>query len=350
MTASQKTGPKVWFVVPRGGGAAGRLAEGVSRSPINRATCSLISCIFSPGKTSTFIVMSHRGRNIMRITERFLPVNSAAHRLNVIAHTQKQQLEYPATQQNRFKTSSLKFSIPFLAALLVSPGCFAEEDDTDYHFRPFWVEPADRVELGSGHLVGGIDYEKRPEKGSRSRTTLPLEATLGLGYGFSTVLALDGGSHSVFDDNTTSNSASREMKLRYSFPEWNGMNFMVLTGVERPTGGGTSTYSNGFSFAIDTSLGTVGIGQVWDRKRPEDARGGEETAVNLFRTGLGSDQKWALGGEMRFARASDNQNYSRWLLGVGRVVGKGLMADFALGGTLEQHDSYRATAGLSWFF
>lgn len=266
-------------------------------------------------------------------------------------HTTKRiQPVNTATQHNSGRFSSLKYSTPVLAALLFPADVLANEDETDFHFRPFWIEPADKVDLGSGHLVGGIDYEKRPDPNSRSRTAVPLEATLGLGYGFSTVLALEGGAHSVFDDNTNSSAASREMKLRYSFPEWNGINFMVLTGAERLTGNGSTLYSNGFSIAIDTALGTVGIGQLWDRKRPEDARGGEETAINLFRTGLGSDQKWALGGEMRYARASDNQNLSRWMLGVGRVVGKGLMADFALGGTLEHPEAYSATAGLSLYF
>ncbi|MEI7611637.1 MAG: hypothetical protein WCK63_01945 [Betaproteobacteria bacterium] len=242
------------------------------------------------------------------------------------------------------------FALSLLAALLGSPYCLAEEDDTDFHFRPFWVEPADRVELGSGHLVGGIDHQTHPAKGELRRTAAPLELTTGLGLGFSAVVATEGGARSVFDNNTNSSSANREMKLRYSFPEWKGINFLVMTGVVRPTGNGESTHSNGFSLAIDTPIGTVGIGQLWNRKRAEDVRGGEETAINLFRTGLGSDQKWALGGEMRYARAADNQNYSRWLLGVGRVVGKGLMADFAFGGTQQQHDSHRLTAGLSWFF
>ncbi|WP_319241525.1 hypothetical protein [uncultured Propionivibrio sp.] len=236
------------------------------------------------------------------------------------------------------------------ASLFSATSCFAEEDETDYHFRPFWVEPADRVEFGSGHLVGGIDHETHPERGSRRSTTMPLEATLGLGYGFSTVIAFDGGARSVFDDNSTSSSANREMKLRYSFPEWNGINVLVMTGVERPTSGQNSRLSNGISAAIDTSFGTVGIGQLWERKRPEDVRAGQESAVNLFRTGLGNDGKWALGGELRYARTAENENLRRWLLGVGRVVGKGVMADFAVGGTFQHSNAHRVTAGLSWFF
>ena len=249
--------------------------------------------------------------------------------------------------------SATKITLPgaLLASLTIAaPACFAEEEEVDYHFRPFWVEPADRVELGSGHLVGGIDHERKPERGTRRGTTLPLEATIGLGYGFSTVLALEGGARSVFDDNSTSSSASREMKLRYSFPEWNGINLMVMTGVERPTGEKSSTFSNGVSMAIDTRFGTIGIGQLWERKRPEDVRRGEESAINLFKTGLGADGKWALGGEMRYARTPDNEKLSRWLLGVGRVVAKGVMADFAIGGTLEHPESKRVTAGFSWFF
>lgn len=170
------------------------------------------------------------------------------------------------------KASSPVFRLTAVAAmtasLLFPSVCLAEEDDTDYHFRPFWVEPADRVEFGSGHLVGGIDHETRPERGSRRSTVMPLEATIGLGYGFSTVLAFDGGARSVFDDNSTSSSANREMKLRYSFPEWKGINVLLMTGVERPTSGQHSRLSNGIAAAIDTPFGTVGIGQLWERKRP----------------------------------------------------------------------------------
>ena len=247
---------------------------------------------------------------------------------------------------------SLRLVFPFalLASLLAAPACFADEEEVDYHFRPFWVEPADRVEFGNGHLVGGVDYERHPERGSKRRIGTPLEATIGLGLGFSTVLAFEGGARNVFDDNSTSSSASREMKLRYSFPEWHGINFLVMTGVERPTGSQNSRISNGFSMMIDTAVGTVGIGQVWERKRPEDLRVGQETALNFFRTGLGVDEKWALGGEMRYARTAENEHLRRWLVGVGRVVAKGVMADFAVGGTLQHSDSHRVTAGLSWFF
>lgn len=240
--------------------------------------------------------------------------------------------------------------LALLAPALVAPNCFAAEEEVDYHFRPFWVEPADRVEWGSGHLVGGVDYERHPVQGSKSRTSMPLEATLGIGYGFSTVLAFDGGSRSVFDDNSTSSSANRAAKLRYSFPEWNGVNFLIMTGVDRPTGSQSSKISNGFSTMIDTAVGTIGIGQLWERKRPEDLRAGQETGVNFFRTGLGADGKWALGGEMRYARTADNENLRRWLVGAGRVIARGVMADFAIGSTLQHSDTRRVTAGLSWFF
>lgn len=253
-------------------------------------------------------------------------------------------------KNRRSSMTSMSAVAAMLVSAFFSPFCLAEEDEIDYHFRPFWVEPADRVELGSGHLIAGIDHETHPARGSRRSTTVPLEATLGLGYGFSTVLAVDGGARSVFDDNSTSSSANREMKLRYSFPEWKGINLLVMTGVERPTGGQSSRMSNGVSMAIDTSFGTIGLGQVWERKRPEDLRRGEESAINLFRTGLGSSGKWAVGGEMRYAKTAENENLKRWLVGVGRVVGKGVMADFALGGTLQHSRTHRVTAGLSWFF
>ncbi len=236
------------------------------------------------------------------------------------------------------------------ASLSLSAHCFAEEEAQDYHFRPFWIEPADRVELGSGHLMGGMAYEKRPETGTQRRTTAPLELTLGLGYGFSAVVMKEAAVRTVFDDNSTGSAAEREMKLRYSFPEWNGVHLLAMTGVSRPTGNANSRFFNGLSLAIDTPAGTIGAAQVWERKAPEDPRVGTQSAINLFRTGLGRDGHWAAGGEIRYVRTAHNEKLTHWMLGVGRVVGKGVMADLAVGSRFEHSASRLITAGLAWFF
>ena len=234
---------------------------------------------------------------------------------------------------------------------LAGPGqAEATEEDDDFHFRPFWVEPADRVDFGHGHLVGGIDHEMKPEKGTRQRTALPLEATLGLGAGFSVVLVTESGAMSIMDDHSRDHGVTRAAKLRYSLPEWNGLHFMVLAGADQASGHGDTTRSTGYSLALDTAIGTFGWGQTWDRQRPEDVRSGKEAALNLFRTGLGGDGRWALGGEIRHAHLASGTTVNYWLLGVGRVVGKGLMADLAVGAGSGDQAARRITAGLSWFF
>lgn len=243
------------------------------------------------------------------------------------------------------------FGLTLLSAATFTITCAqAEEAEHDFHFRPFWVEPADRIEFGHGHLVGGMDNENKPEKGVRNTTALPLEATLGLGQGFSIMLATDVAARSVLDSNVTSTSANREVKLRYSFPEWEGSHFMLVGGIAKPTGGAQSTQSAGFSIAIDTDVGTVGIGQAWYPKRTQDVRTGSESAINLFRTGLGSDHKWGLAGELRYAKTSANESLGYWMLGVGRVIANGVMADVAIAGTGGSYSSSRITSGLSWFF
>lgn len=240
-------------------------------------------------------------------------------------------------------------AVGLLSALSAMPA-IADEDDTDFHFRPFWVEPADRVDFGHGHLVAGVDHDRRPEPGMKRRTALPLEATLGLAWGFSTVLALEGGAHGVFDNNTSTASASREVKLRYSLPEWQGIHFLMFTGFDRPTGGNKRTVSNGYSVAFDTLKGTVGLGQSWDRRHAGEARAGRESAINYFQAGLGSDSKWAAGGELRAVRTAEDTRQSLWLIGIGRIVGKGLMADLAIGGDFERAAGKRVTAGISYYY
>lgn len=238
----------------------------------------------------------------------------------------------------------------FAALTIPVPAAFATEDQPDMHFRPFGIEPADRTEWGSGHLIVGVDRELKPEKGTRHRTTLPMEATIGLPAGFSMVLALEGGAHTAFDDGHTSSRASREALLKYSLPEWHGVHFAVMTGISRYTDEGGHTHSRGYSLTIDTPLGDLGFGQSWDRQRPAERHGGRETGINLFKLGLGPDGRWGLGGELRRVLTANDERLNHWLFGVARIVGHGLLADVAIGGTTGDNHARRITAGLSWFF
>lgn len=245
------------------------------------------------------------------------------------------------------KNTSLALAVCLLASALPSRG---DEDRPDMHFRPFGIEPADRTEWGHGHLVGGLDRELKPERGTRHRTTLPLEATLGLPAGFSVVMGLEGGAHTVFDDGHASSAASREGLLKYSLPEWKGVHFAVMTGLSRLTGGDQHTHSRGYALTIDTPVGDLGFGQSWDRKRPVERHGGRETGINLFRLGLGPDGRWGVGGEVRRVLTGNDERLNHWLFGVARIVGRGLLADVAIGGTTGDNHARRLTAGLSWFF
>lgn len=227
----------------------------------------------------------------------------------------------------------------------------SEDDDEDFHFRPFWVEPADRIEWGHGHLVAGVDHEQRPANGARRRIGTPLEGTFGIGWGFSAVLALEGGAQSVFDQQANSHSANRAVKLRYSLPEWQSLHFMVLSSLAWESGNQRRDHSSGYALAWDIAPNLVlSHGQSWQLRQSDDARRGREWGVNLFRSGLGNDGRWALGGEWRETFSPDNTHQRTYLLGLGRVVGKGLMADLAIGRTLADSNTRRLTAGLSWFY
>lgn len=238
----------------------------------------------------------------------------------------------------------------FVALTVPVPAAFAAEEQPDMHFRPFGIEPADRTEWGNGHLIVGIDRELKPEKGTRHRTTLPMEATIGLPAGFSTVLALEWGAHTAFDDGHTSSRASREALLKYSLPEWHGVHFAVMAGISRYSNEASHTHSRGYSLTVDTPLGDLGFGQSWDRQRPAERHGGRETGINLFKLGLGPDGRWGVGGELRWVNTANDERLNHWLLGIARIVGHGLLADVAIGGTTGDNHARRLTAGLSWFF
>lgn len=238
--------------------------------------------------------------------------------------------------------TALLYSLP-LSAL-------AEEEEVDFHFRPFWVEPADRIEFGHGHFVMGLDYERQPEPGVRRRASLPLETTLGLGAGFSTVLAMEGAAYGQADLAPHHRATDREIKLRYSLPAWEGFNFLVFGGMSRLTGHDNASYSRGYAVAADLPVGTLSWSQTWDRKRPEEGLAQREQAVNFFRTGLGQDGRWAAGAEWHRLVSGIGHTHDFWLAGVGRVIGKNLMADVAIGGDTHHAGNRRLTTGLSWFF
>jgi hypothetical protein len=239
-----------------------------------------------------------------------------------------------------------------LALMLAGLSLAHADEQPDMHFRPFGIEPADRTEWGHGHLVGGIDHELHPAPGTHHRTVTPLEATVGLPAGFSLVLGLEGSARTVFDDHSRSSNTGREALLKYSLPTPEGIHVALLAGVNQRSGQ-PHQHSQGYAVTLDTPIGDLGFGQTWDRRPPGEPHGGRESGINLFRLGLGADGRWGVGGELRHARLPSDASLDHWLLGVARIVGHGLLADVAIGGTRSadhQLQSRRVTAGLSWFF
>jgi hypothetical protein len=237
-----------------------------------------------------------------------------------------------------------------LPALLTGSRLALAEADIDYHFRAFWVEPADRMELGQGHLVAGINHETRPNTDPRQRTSLPMEATLGLGAGFGLVLGMEGSAAATLQDGSSTAAAHREARLRYSFPEWRGVHTLLMVGTSQFTGDDAPRFSQGYAIALDTDAGTLGFGQTWGREHAADLQRPQETGLNFFKVGLGSDGRWAAGTELRWENSGAGLQSRHWLLGVGRILRKGLMADVAVGGSSGDDSARRITAGLSFFF
>lgn len=240
--------------------------------------------------------------------------------------------------------------ITLCVGTLLAPGAWAEEDRPDMHFRPFAIEPGDRVEWGQGHLVAGLDLERRPEPNIQHRFTMPLEATVGLPAGFVAVLAFDGAARTLFNDGATSSQGSRETLLKYAFPEWRGIHFAVMAARARRNNDAIPMDSHGYTVTFDTAWGDMGFSQSWDRPTPPDNHGGREIGINLFRLGLGTDGKWGLAGEARHVNAANDQRIDHWLFGVARIVGRGVLVDLAVGGESGDAHGRRLTTGVGWFF
>lgn len=220
-------------------------------------------------------------------------------------------------------------------------------EDVDMHFRPFGIEPADRTDWGHGHLVAGIDRETRPEPGTRRRTTLPMEATIGLPGGFSTVLGIEGLARTRMDDGTAQTAATREALLKYSLPTQGNLHLAAFGGISRKSGENDHTHSLGASMTLDTEIGDIGAGFSSSRKRPNEPHGGREAGINWFRL---LDSGWAFGTELRRVHGANGEKLNHWLAGVGRVVGRGVLLDAALGGVRGDSGGQRITFGVSYFY
>lgn len=235
------------------------------------------------------------------------------------------------------------------AALLVAAaagGAHAGGPD-DMHFRPFGIEPADRVDWGHGHLVVGVDRETRPEPGTERRSTLPMEATIGLPAGFTAVLGVEGLIRTRRDDGNAEGGSTREALLKYALPAQGNLHLAVFTGLSRKSGESDHEHSLGASMALDTEFGDIGAGFSSSRKRPNEPHGGREAGINWFRL---LDSRWALGAELRRVHGANDEKLNHWLAGVGRVVGRGVLLDAAVGGVSGSSRGRRLTFGISYFY
>ncbi|MDK9723884.1 MAG: hypothetical protein OEL88_03275 [Sterolibacteriaceae bacterium MAG5] len=246
-----------------------------------------------------------------------------------------------------FPAAFLRRHLAAAALVAAAAGGALAGGPDDMHFRPFGIEPADRVDWGHGHLVAGVDRETRPEPGTERRTTLPLEATIGLPAGFSAVLGVEGLARTRLADGSAESGNTREALLKYALPAQGGLHLAVFTGLSRKSGEGNHDHSLGASMTLDTEFGDIGAGFSSSRKRPNEPHGGREAGINWFRR---LDSGWAFGAELRRVHGANDEKLNHWLAGVGRVVGRGVLLDAALGGVSGSSRGRRLTFGISYFY
>lgn len=236
----------------------------------------------------------------------------------------------------------------FLACLLLGwTGAVAAEEGPDMHYRPFAIEPADRIEWGEGHMTLGFERETAPQRGTRIARRVPVEWTLGLGAGFVAVLGAEAHAHTRFDSGATSGTTTREVLLKYALPEYQGFHLAAFTGISRQTDGSPHTHSRGISMNLDTAYGVFGAGLTFDRKRPNEEHGGNDAGINWYRI---YDNGWGAAVELRRGRDSNDETVRHWLVGGMRVVGRGLLLDAGVGGVSGPSSGRMLTFGISYFY
>lgn len=235
-----------------------------------------------------------------------------------------------------------------LCLLLGITSAQAQEEEVDYHFRAFGVEPADRVPFGSGHLTLGLEHSRHLHGGEHERFATPVELTLGLPAQFALMLKTEGGAR--FSGNLPAQpgeQAERGVALKYSLPETGGLHVAVLGSASRSAGDDHSRIGYGVVMALDSALGTFGAGYTLSRRHGEDVRQGRDFGINWFHL-LASG--WGLAAETRWLRTPQDTPARSHLLGLAYILKRGVMLDVAVGRATGAEDEHLITIGASYFF
>lgn len=244
--------------------------------------------------------------------------------------------------------------LPALAALWVaSQSAVAAEsrahdaDEIDFHFRPFGIEPADRVHFGEGHAVIGIDRARHRHDGGHTRTALPMELTLGLPGGFAAMLEKESSPRFSRGEAPNDEGGERGLVLKYSLADIGGIHVAVVAGASRAKGEERKRVAQSLVAGWDTPLGAWGAGYAVERRHPGEARHGREFGVNWFRLW---DSGWGLGAELRRGRTPNDESARHATVGIAKKLARNLLLDLAVGRTSGAERERLLTLGASLYF
>jgi hypothetical protein len=239
--------------------------------------------------------------------------------------------------------------LPALAIGISLP--VAGQDDFDYHYRGFAIEPADRVAFGEGHLTVGLDRVRHRHDASHTRTAWPLELTVGLPAGFCAMLEAEGGTRfSGGQAPLPGERAERGVAVKYALPELAGLPGLHLalvagTGRARDEEHHRATYS--LVGAADTALGTFGVGYALSRRHSGESRDGRDLGINWFRL---HESGFGFAAELRRGRTPEDRGTRTVLAGIVYKIRPGILADLGVGRTGGAYDERLLSLGASVFF
>lgn len=212
-------------------------------------------------------------------------------------------------------------------------------EEAHMHFRPFAIEPAERVPAWGGHLMLGYENARI---GDERRHGTPAEITLGLPGGFAIALAAEpvGHTHGL---SGVDQDGARQALLKYAHeiePDWT---LAVLAEINRPRGESRGENTLGVIVGYEAGFADINAGAFLTRQR-DNSENIPEIGANVYvPIGLG----FGIGVEARTA-FNDGQRENNYLLGINRVFPGNWAIDFAAVRTTAtgQPSATTVTAGL----
>lgn len=233
------------------------------------------------------------------------------------------------------------------ALVLISPHALPQ-DDVDYHFRAFAIEPADRVPFGSGHAIIGVDRSRHGHDSGHVRTASSFELTLGLPADFSVVLESE--ARPGFSGNQPplpGEQADRAVALKYSLPERDGLHLALVVEANRSRDQDRSRLGYSVVATLDSEFGDFGAGLNIHRRHPDEPGNGREIGFNWFRLGPSG---WGVAAELRVERTPEDRTVRHALVGIAYRLMRGVMLDAAARRATGARHSSDITFGASFFF